>query len=216
MDESKDHHCSCKVGRKRREYGLDGLNDELRDQRFDHDASLRELAEYVNQRILEQAIRRAGLDLTDVAYGAVSPDDALAVVYETLTSDSVTADREVRVRTRLEQRGVDIEAIESDWVTHPTIRDHLNECLGIETGRSSRITPDDSRDTIEWARTRCARIVEQTVSRLISSGHVTISDHNVSVIINITCSECGQAYRLSELLEKRSCSCDTDETTDNR
>ncbi|MDF9746224.1 rod-determining factor RdfA [Natrinema salsiterrestre] len=210
MTESMDHRCSCKVGRKRRKYDLDGLNGELRERRFDHGASLRDLAEYVNRRMLETAIERAGLDFTDVAYGAVSPDDALAVVYETLTGDGVPADREVRVRTRLEQRGVDIEVIESDWVTHPTIRAHLNECLEIETSRSSRITPDDSRDTIEWARTRCARVVDQTVSRLISSGHVTVSDPDISVLIRITCSDCGQTYRLSELLTEGSCSCHSD------
>lgn len=212
MDDSTDGTCSCKVGRNAERYDLDGLNDDLRRKRFDDEASLRELADFVNRRILESAIERAGLDLTDIAYGAVTPDDALSAVYDTLTSDSVTADRVVRVRTRLEQHGIDTETIESDWITHPTVRGHLNECLGIDTSRSTRITPDDSRDTIEWARTRCNRIVEQTVSRLVSSGHVSISDFDVSVTIQVTCADCGRTYRPTELLEQRSCDCSSSNT----
>ncbi|SER38108.1 rod-determining factor RdfA [Natrinema salaciae] len=209
MDEPTDQPCSCKVGRSVERYELDGLNDELRRKRFDEEASLRELADFVNRQILAAAIESTPLDLTDIAYGAVSPDDALSAVYETLTSDSVAADREVRVRTRLEQQGVDIAAIESDWVTHPTVRGHLNDCLGIDTSRSARITPDESRDTIEWARTRCARIVEQTVSRLVTSGHLAIADFDVTITIQITCGECGRTHRPTELLEQRSCSCDS-------
>jgi len=210
MTEPIDRRCSCKVGRMGRKYDLDGVNEELRERRAEREMSLRDLADYFNQRTLKTAIERAGLDLTDVAYGAVSPDDALAEVYETLTSDTVPADRKVRVRTRLEQRGVDVAVLESDWVTHPTMQSHLNECLGIDTSRSSQIGQEDSRDTIEWARARCAKIVDQTVSRLVSSGVVTVSDHNISVLINISCSDCGQTYRLSELLNERSCACYTD------
>jgi hypothetical protein len=206
MSEPVDR-CSCKVGRASGKYAIDNMNEKLHSRRMNQGMSLRDLADYFNQQVLNRAIERTGADLADVAYGAVSPDDAVARVYESLTSETISADREARVRTRLEQRGVDVNDIESDWVTHPTMRSHLNECLGIETSRSSEIGREDSRDTIEWARTRCTKIVHQTVSRLISAGVVTVSDHHVSVSINISCSDCGQTYRLSELLTEQSCSC---------
>ncbi|WP_435073561.1 rod-determining factor RdfA [Halorubrum sp. HHNYT27] len=206
MTHSADR-CSCKVGRMSSKYDFDGMNEELRDRRLNRERSLRDLADYFNQRVLRGVISGAGFDLEDVAYGSVSPEDAVASVYESLTSETISADREVRVRTRLEQRGIDIDAVESDWVTHPTMQSHLNDCLGIDTSRSSRIGREVSRDTIEWARTRCTKIVDQTVSRLVSSGVVSVSDHTVSVSITISCSDCDQSYRLSELLNERSCAC---------
>lgn len=212
MDKSTDETCTGKVGRNINRYDIDDLNNDLRRERFDNAASLRELADHANRLILEKAISKESIDLTDVAYGAVSPDDALGAIYETLTSDDVAADREAHVRKRLEQRGLDIETIESDWVTHPTIRSHLNDRLGIDTSRSAHITPDDSNDTIEWARTRCNQIVEQTISRLVSSGFVSISDFEVSVDIHVKCVDCGRTYRPAELLKQRSCDCSKDET----
>lgn len=212
MNKSKDESCSCKIGRKIEQYGLDDLNDDLRRERFDNAASLRELADLINRRILETEIQDTGTDLTNVAYGAVNPDDALAAVYEALTNDDAPADREARVRTRLEQNGVNIERVESDWITHPTVRSHLNECLGIDTSRSAQITPTDSMNTIEWARTRCSQIIEQTVVRLIRSGHITISDFEVSVDIRVECTDCGRVYRPTELLKRGSCNCSPDET----
>lgn len=212
MNESDDgeQRCSCKIGRNIDRYGLAGLNEDLQYRRSEEDASLRTLADYINKRILEAALSETGTGLTNVAYGAVSMDDALEAVYENLTSDEVPADREARVRKRFEQTGVDIEEIESHWVTHPTVRTHLNDCLDIDTARTSRITAETARNTIEWARTRCSRVVEQTISRLSSAGLVVIGDAEVSVMIKITCSECGVTYRFSELLEEGACACHSD------
>ena len=78
--------CSCKVGRSCRAYDLEGVNRALESRRIAQEESLRDLATYFNERILEAAIGRAGADLTDVAYGAVSPDEAVAELYETLNN----------------------------------------------------------------------------------------------------------------------------------
>lgn len=208
-------HCSCKIGRNIDRYDLDGLNEELRHRRDAKNESLRALADYINTRVLEAALADAETDLTNVAYGAVSTDDALSAVYETLTSDETPPDREARVRKRFEQHGIDLERIESDWVTHPTVRSHLNDCLHIDTTRQTRITGETARNTIEWARTRCGRVVEQTISRLVSAEIVAIRDVEVSVLIQITCSECGTTYRFGELLEDGSCKCYADEPTES-
>ncbi|WP_369335250.1 rod-determining factor RdfA [Natrialba sp. PRR66] len=209
------HQCSCKIGRNIERYNLDELNSELQRQRNTEDASLRTLANYINERVLEAALAEAETDLTDVAYGAVSADDALSAVYNTLASDTAPADREARVRKRFEQNGIDLEAIESDWVTHPTVRSHLNDCLHIDTSHTTKITAETARNTIEWARTRCARVVEQTISRLVSAEIISIRDHEVSVTIQITCPDCGSTYRFGELLKHESCACSTDETTES-
>lgn len=207
--------CSCKIGRDIDRYDLSGLNEELQYRRNEEDASLRDLAEHVNKRILEAVLNDTRTDLTNVAYGAVSETDALDAVYETLASDDTPADREARVRKRFEQAGVDIEEIESHWVTHPTVRTHLNECLDIDTAQRARITADTARNTIEWARTRCRRVVEQTITRLSSAGIVAIGDADVSVGIQITCSDCGSTYRPGALLEEGACACHSDQNSDS-
>lgn len=214
MNRSTDLVCSCKVGRNIERYDLEGLNDDLHRERSKNEASLRELADQINRQILKKSIEDSDIALADVAYGAVSQDEALSAVYETLTSDTIAADREAHVRKRLEQNGVNVKSIESDWVTHPTVRTHLKDCLNIDTSRSVQITPDDAMDTVEWARARCRQIIEQTMSRLVSSGHIEIADSDVAITISIECSECGRTYRLPELLDKRSCACTLETSSD--
>lgn len=200
-------NCSCKVGRKITKYGLNDLDTELIRRRQDVDASLRELAAYINQRILAAALSEIDAEITAAVYGAVSDDDALTVLYETLADDDVPADREARVRTRLTQLGVDVEAVEADWVTHPTVRKHLRQCCNVETSRNASITLDDARDTIEWARTRCARVVNRTFERLQDANLVRTGNREVTVIIQITCTACRNTYRPTQLLDKSACAC---------
>ncbi|UHQ96105.1 rod-determining factor RdfA [Natrinema halophilum] len=209
-----ERRCACKIGRTIEQYGLTDLNEEIRHRRDGQNASLRVLADYINKQILEAALAEAETDLTNVAYGAVSADDALSAVYETLADDQIPADREARVRKRFEQNGIDLGEIESNWVTHPTVRSHLNNCLDIDTSRGIRITTNAARNTIEWARTRCGQVVEQTISRLVSADIVTMQSTDVSVMIQITCPECGNTYRFGELLEQESCACSSDETAE--
>lgn len=68
-----EHQCTCKIGRAIDRYDLDGLNGELQHRRDVADASLRTLAEYINERILETALAEAETDLTDVGTGQLAP-----------------------------------------------------------------------------------------------------------------------------------------------
>jgi hypothetical protein len=206
--------CSCKVGRNIEQYDLDNLNTELRDRRLEERTSLRDLADYVNQRVLAAALTAADVDVTDALYGAVSDEDALTTLYEALASDDTPPERTARVRTRLAQRGVDIEAVEADWVTHPTVRTHLRECLDIETQRTATITADEARDTIEWARTQCANIVDQTFTRLRNANVLETGPLDVTVTIQVTCTDCGTTYRPHQLLSRRTCACTAADQSD--
>lgn len=199
--------CSCKVGRGIERYGLDGLDTELVRRRREADASLRELADYINRRMLASALEAASVDLDDALYGAVDDEDAVGVLYETLTSDETPTERVARVRTRLVQQGVDVEAIQSDWVTHTTVRSHLRECLEVDTSREASITLDDGRDTIEWARNRCAKVVGETFERLRRADLLATGPLETSVTIQVTCSDCGATYRPGRLLSERACDC---------
>jgi hypothetical protein len=109
---------------------------------------------------------------------------------------------------------VNVEAVEADWVTHPTVRKHLRECLDIDTQRTVTITPDDARNTIEWARARCTNVVAQTCARLRNANLISTGPLDATVTIQITCTTCGETYRLSQLLTHRECACTpVDETS---
>jgi len=211
MSEANADRCSCKVGRAAGRYGLDRLDDDLLHRRREDDASLRALADYVNRRILGAALDAADLDDgTAGVYGAVTDEEAVSAVYRALAGDDAEPERTARVRTRLEQAGVDLDAVTDDWVTHPTVRHHLRECLEVDTSRDSTITPDDAVDTTEWARARCARVVARTFERLDDAGLVTTESRDVSVTIQVTCTACGNSYRPTSLVERGGCACDAD------
>ncbi|MFB6354217.1 MAG: rod-determining factor RdfA [Halobacteriales archaeon] len=199
--------CSCKVGRVVERRGLAGLDDELRRHRA-NGASLRTLADLVNRRVLAAALEGAadGVPMDDL-FGAVSDDRAVELVYEALADDDAGAERRARVRTRLSQRGVDVDAVTDDWVTHPTVRRHLRECLGVDTGRDGSITGDDALDTIEWSRSRAEGVVGRTFERLDDAGLVQTGDLDVSATFQLTCTACGHTYRPRQLLEEGGCAC---------
>lgn len=213
MSESTDT-CSCKVGRSIEHYGLGELDAELVRRRRESDASLRDLADYTNRRILEAALDAAAVDLSDALYGAVDDDGAVGVLYDVLAADDTPTERVARVRTRLTQQGVDVDRVQSDWVTHTTMRTHLNECLEVDTSREAAITVEDGRDTIEWARNRCANVIEGTLERLRNAGLLTTGPLELSVTIQVTCTDCGSSFRPDQLLAECACDCPSTESSD--
>lgn len=191
------------MGRVRNRYELEDLDEELRQRRADG-ASLRALETVVNKRILEQAIERNEADLRTPL-----PDDrGVDTVYNILAKETTAADTEqVQVQTRLEQAGIDIDTVTDDWVSHVTIKTHLNDCLSIGTDRETSITEGDAIDTVEWARARSENVIAETVRRLESAGLVEIGDPTVTVSVRLTCEVCGRAYSIQDLLADGGCAC---------
>lgn len=200
--------CACKVGQVADRWALDDLDEELVRRRRESDASLRDLADVVNRRVLAAALEAAGVDDTaDEVFGAVAGDRAVEAVYDALAVGDDPA-RTARVSTRLDQRGVDVAAVEADWVTHPTVRRHLAECLDVDTSRAAGITTDDAVDTTEWARARAEGVVARTFERLERADLVRTDDLDVSVTLQLTCATCGHTYRPRELLDRGGCACE--------
>lgn len=211
--ETPETGCGCKVGRVGEEYGLDDLDAELERRRAAGE-SLRDLAAYTNRRILGAALEAAPEPVFEGGgelFGALDRAEAVAAVYEALADDETGADRRARVRTRLEQAGIDVDAVTRHWVTHPTVRSHLRECLDIDTSPARRIDAEGALDTIEWARSRCVAIVQRTLERLQAAGALAITDADVSVSVRVACTACNESYSPSELLSRGRCDCRTEE-----
>lgn len=202
--------CSCKVGKAIAKHDLVELNAQLASKRSDGAASLRDLADFVNRSILTAALETDADTLIEntEAFGALDREEAIDSIYHVLTDDSASTEQRARVGTRLEQAGVDLEAVRSAWVTHPTVRTHLRQCLEIDTSQTSDLEPDDGLHTIEWARSQCVAIIEQTLKRLVKAGHLSITDIDISLSIRVTCTACEETYQPMDLVHRGGCACD--------
>jgi hypothetical protein len=200
MTGSGDH--ACKVDRVSEKWDLDDIDERLRRHREVSDESLRDLEAFFNQRVLEAAMRDARAETIE---GEVKN------VYRVLTEDGVSSGSRVEVENRLERIGVDPEAVMSDFVSYQSIRTHLRSCLDIDTGQETELTPTDGKNTVFKLLSRTEAVTKRTVDRLRSAGHVTVGDVDVRSSLRITCSECGEEYTFSRLVDRGGCRCDDPE-----
>lgn len=194
--------CDCKLGRVAEKYGLSALNETLIEYWTgdgDDQRSTRELATYVDQRILETALTNANIP---------PKEGEVENTYRLLTSDDVTSGTRIETRNELERDGVPVEAIESDFVSHQTVYNHLTTCLD-----ASVETPSDeerlerSTEKLGALQNRAAAVTVDTVDQLDHKGILEIGEFSVNVSITVTCEDCFQEYTVRDLFDQRSCNC---------
>ena len=196
MSDAMSAACDCKIGRDAEAYGLDALNADLRRRREDG-ASLRSLARYVNVRLLKAELLKADADIVGDAES----------VYDALEGDDVAPERRADVRDQLSYAGVNLAALYDDFVSHQTVRAHLNDCLGLDTSRPGVTTIKEARDLIAWASDKEERTIKQTLAQLDRNGTLDLGDMEVTLSVTVRCADCGDSFRVSEILECRRCSC---------
>ena len=196
MGDSSAHTC-CKIGRDCAKYDLSGLDENLCRRRADG-ASLRDLQEFVNERVLERALADANADVVG------DPEN----IYRLLRDDEVSSGRQAELRSRLERAGIDIEAVENDFVSHQTVRDHLKECLDVDTSRQSSIDIERATRNINWAESRSKAVIKQTLDQLRSANQLATDDLDVTQTVRVTCTGCGETYRVTDLLDRGGCECE--------
>ena len=193
---------NSKVGRVISEYELTGVGDEL-EQRWlaeEEQQSLRELAEWFNQQVLRMAIKDVGEDPLE---GEVEN------TYRLLTDDDVTKGTRTQTRKTLERNGIDVEALEADFVSHQAVHTYLTKYRNVEY-------PDEEDDedqiskiqeTIQRLKNRTKAVTESTLERLTRNGHLVLGSFEVSVDVRVTCEDCGTYVRIEQLLERGGCDC---------
>lgn len=185
-----------KVARVIEKYGLDGLGAELERRWLGKDEqrmSLRDLADYFNEQVLEAAIK--GSDLSSI-------DSDVETLYQQLTDEDVSAGTRTRVERRLDRNGVDIEAITSDFVTHQSIHTYLRKYRNVSQPEA---TPEEQLDTarerIQKLQDRTAAVTEDALQSLQREGIVPEGDIDVLVDLQLVYTDTGEQYSVFEMLE---------------
>jgi len=189
--------CNCKIGRNIETYDLPELDAEIVRERENNDSSLRKLAAFVNTRILDTALENADADVVGDAES----------VYNALTADDVSPQRRAAIRNQLRDVGIDVDDLTSDFVSYQAVRRHLQDCRGMETGRSGITTIKEGRQSIAKTRERERQIIERTLERLQRIDALESTDIDVSISARVRCEACRTSHTIDEYLDHAGCDC---------
>ncbi|UWG46759.1 Uncharacterized protein HSRCO_0462 [Halanaeroarchaeum sp. HSR-CO] len=199
-DERTETVTRSKVARVIGTYDLGDVGADLERKwtRDDDRYSLRDLADEFNRKVLAAALDSAGQRASqyDVAHA-----------YSVLTGDDVTEGARVQKRRELEREGVDVEVVDSDFVTHQAMHTYLRDVRGATLEREGRDPVESGAETLERLRGRTAAVTRETVERLRDRGDVDAGDLDVYVEIRIHCEACGTEMDVAEFLEAEGCEC---------
>lgn len=176
------------------EYGLEHLEAELaaRWTRETDRFTLRELESWFNARLVESAMRAAGMDPLES-----EPEN----VRRLLVDDGVAANEREQCRQRLAGAGVDVDSLRGDFVTYNSIYSLLAEDKGIEP-------PSDDEPRPERVKRRFRRLRERT-NRVIEDGLSTVGDGAADVEPRVTfavhCEACGHRMPALDFVDNGGC-----------
>ncbi len=197
-----------KVERVLEKYDLEGYGVEL-EQYWTGDGSeqysLRELATLLNREILGVAIRNAGI-------GAL--DGEIENYYRLLTDSEVSAGERTEARSRLERADIDVEALESDFVSHQAIHTYLTERRGaVHQAAPPEERLENSLTTLRRLESRVETVADNVLDSARSADLLEVGDYEVLVSTAVLCRSCGRQYPATELLKRGHCDCHVDEAT---
>lgn len=189
--------CDCKIDRTASKYGLTDIDEELYHRHQNQGASLRDLETYVNQRILRSVLRDTDIVLVD------GPES----VYRVLTDEDASEGQRAELKSRLGNAGIDVDAVQRDFVTYGTVRKHLRKGVGVDTGTTESLDTTTASERIQRLQSRSTAVIGATLDQLRRADALATGELDVVVSARVTCERCGDSYRVGELLERGRCEC---------
>jgi hypothetical protein len=189
-----------KVARLLEEYDLEGLGAELERLWTTEEGrrSLRDLADYFNRQLLQQTLEAE----------TVQPlDGEVENIYRLLTDDEVSSADRTRIRRRLEREGVDVEALQDDFVTYQAIRTYLREYRDAEYTPAETVPLERQATNVQQLRGRMVAVTEGHLEQLRDSGELTLGEFRTLADIQVICEDCNTQFDVLELLERGGCDC---------
>jgi len=189
-----------KVARLIEEYDLPGLGAELEQMwtAEENRRSLRDLAAYFNQQLLAQTLEEANVQQLD---------GELENTYRLLTDEDVSSAESVRIQRRLERDGVDVEALQNDFVTYQAIRTYLKEHRGAEYTPAETDPLERETTNVQKLRGRVVSVTEGKLEQLRDSDQLTLGEFRMLADIQVVCEDCNTQFDVLELLDRGGCEC---------
>ena len=203
-DEADDPRPSNKVARLIGAYDLESSVGDRLEALWTADGqqreSLRSLADRFNKRLLSRAIADAGTAVLD---GEVDN------LYRLLTEEDATSGQRAAARNRLRQEGIDVDGLESDFVTYQAIRSYLTEYRGAEYEKPSETARVEStRETLQQLTARLRSVADDGLRRLRKTSALSLGEFRIFVDVSVLCEDCGSQYEITTLLSEGGCDCD--------
>jgi len=191
---------STKIDRTIEKYGLEGMAKELEERWLgvnSEQESTRSLAASFNKRVLEEAIENSD---------AFTLSGTVDELYQSLTDDNETD--ATLVRSRLEQNGIDVDAVVGDFVSHQTIYRYLKDHREVEQPEQTlEERKEKAIETIQRLRGRTTTVSEQTVEKLKRNDVISVGAFSVLNDLQVLCEECGRSDDLASFLKQGGCTC---------
>lgn len=199
-DESSGRGRRNKVARLINEYDLEGLGAELEQlwTARENRRSLRDLADYFNKNLLEATLEEASVQFVD---------GELENTYRLLTDDEVNSADRTRIRRRLERDEVDVDKLDSNFITYQAIRSYLKDYRGVE------YTPDETdpiereKNNIEQLRGRMTSVTDGKLKQLRKDDQIILGQFRTLANIQVICEDCSTQFDVVELLDQGGCEC---------
>jgi hypothetical protein len=200
MSDSDGPGRRSKVARLIETYDLDGLGAELERKwtaTGDERASLRDLAELFNRRVLAGALRAAG---------GRPLDGEVENLYRLLEDPDAGAADRTRARRRLEREGVDVDALAEEFVSYQAIRTYLTRHRDVSYEPEGE--PATAGETIARLQSRLETVTEDKLSGARDRGEITLGESDVTVAVLVACRDCGRQLDVGTLLAEGGCECE--------
>jgi len=202
MTDSRDDRPSSKVARLIADYELDGLGDDLRGA---VDRRGRRTNESAGPRgPVQPAAGGGGVARRRDACPRTGRRDDVRGPHGRRRQPGVRTD----TRTRLRRNGVDVDALESAFVTYQAVRSYLQSWRDAEYREysdSEKLRKD--RETIERLSNRALSVTEDRVEKLRETGRLDLPEFSVFLDLRVLCQRCETQYDVSDLLERGGCDC---------
>ena len=196
---------NTKVARVIQKYNLDGMGASL-EAAWTGEAgertSLRDLADEFNEAVLEAALREESVSSVNVDVSST---------YAALRGDSDSS--ATRARRRLERKGIDVDKLTEDFVTHQAIHTYLTQEREASLPAADDDMVDRKAETIEKLQGRTSAVAESAISSLANTGQLDKDNYDVLVDVRAVCPDCSSDTAVGELIRRGGCGCTTESTS---
>lgn len=170
-------------------YGFTELGDRLeREYTPPKPATLRELQQKVNIKILDQNMR-----------GALTTEAEYEDCCHRLTAD----DREL-TKDRLNRLGIDGETVLNDMISHGTVQNYLRTYRDVEKQGRRRNTCEESATSMIAIQNRVETVLKDVVTSHSERDQIP-TEPEVDVRMNVVCPNCDESISVVDYLQLRQC-----------